>query len=237
MPVPATNINLSEDIGVEVNRTPYIETSLTTASTGGYEAINQNNLITKPDQVVPHQMGEWIGYDHDALPPNNPPTAVITGATVATTGGNVTLFSTSSSDSDGTIVGYDWEDVTRSISGTSANFTVFNPSGPVGARNYTLIVEDDDGAFSSQVTHTITWSAPTPQSTSLRYDLTSDIGACFFSGTVTVWHSGGFSLGTTLIYTSSALTTLSPSGYYATLGAGNSWSFWSSPGWGMVNFC
>lgn len=98
-------IKLPEDIGVEVNRTPYIETSLTSAATGGYATINTSSPMY-PNGSTPHGMQEWRVYDHDYVA-NDPPNAVITGGTSASTGSQLILSGTSSTDDNG-IASYAW---------------------------------------------------------------------------------------------------------------------------------
>jgi hypothetical protein len=93
---------------------------------------------------------------------NNPPVANAGADQSVTTGTQVTLNGSGSTDSDGTIASYSWvqtsgDAVTLSGSGATRTFT---PS-TAGVRVFTLTVTDDDGATDDD-TVTITASLPSP---------------------------------------------------------------------------
>jgi hypothetical protein len=88
---------------------------------------------------------------------NTPPTASAGPDQSVDTGAPVTLNGSGSSDTDGTVVGYTWTQVSGpsvTLSGTGANRT-FTPT-TAGTYIFGLTVTDDDGASSSQDTVTIT---------------------------------------------------------------------------------
>ena len=226
--VPATNINLSEDLGVAVDRTAYIETSLTTAATGGYEAINTSSPMY-PNGTAPHSMQEWVNYDHDYVA-NDPPNAIITGPTTGTSGAQIALSGTTSTDDNG-ITGWAWSNNINGQTSTSSSYSVNNSTATT--MTVTLTVTDA-GSLTDSDTHVIVISAPVVNSVSLRKDSTF-FGACYFAGSVTVYYSGAsYSHGSTYIYTTSALSTFAASDLY---GDGNNAIQWSAPGWGMPSSC
>ena len=226
--VPATNINLSEDIGVAVDRTAYIETSLTTAATGGYEAINTDSPM-HPNGTAQHSMAEWINYDHDYVA-NDPPNAIITGQTTGTTGTQINLSGTSSTDDNG-ITGWAWSNNVNAQTSTSSSYS-FNIST---AQTVTVtLVVTDAASLTDTDTHSVVVSAPVVNSVSLRKDSTF-FGACYFAGSVTVYFSGAsYAHGSTFIYTSSSLSTFAASDLY---GDGSNAIQWNAPGWGMPSSC
>lgn len=230
MPIPASDINLSEDIGVELNRTPYIETSLTNAATGGYGSINTSSPMY-PNGTTPHSMQEWVNYDHDYVA-NDPPIAVITGGTSASTGTQLQLSGTSSSDDNG-ITGWSWSNNVNATTGSSSTYSVSSSSATT--MTVTLTVTDGSGLTSTD-THSIVWTTPQVNSTSLRYDSNtmSTFCACYFCSNVTVYHTGSFNMGSTMIYSSSSLSSFAASGYY---GNGVQATLWNAPGWGMPISC
>ncbi len=87
-------------------------------------------------------------------PKNNPPTAVALATPTATISGEVVTFdASSSSDSDGDIIGYSWEDGTRHLS-SNVSFDKYNL--PVGKHIIKLTVTDNDNVETSDtVTVTI----------------------------------------------------------------------------------
>ena len=230
MPVPLTNCNLSEDIGVEVNRTPYIETSLTTASTGGYETINTSSPF-KPNGSTPHSIGEWAQYDHDFVA-NDPPIARITGGTSASTGSQLLLSGGTSSDDNG-ITGWSWSNNVNNTTGSNSSYSVSSSSATT--MTVTLTVTDAGGLTSTD-THSIVWTTPQVNSTTLRYDsnIFSTFCACYFCGNSTVYHTGSYTHGNTMIYSSAAMTSFAPFGIY---GNGSSAVLWNAPGWGTPITC
>tara|TARA_R110002049_G_scaffold70001_6_gene181120 strand:+ start:738 stop:1430 length:693 start_codon:yes stop_codon:yes gene_type:complete len=230
MPIPAQNINLSEDIGVEVDRTAYIETSLTAAATGGYESINTSSPM-HPNGSTPHGMAEWINYDHDYIS-NDPPNAVITGGTSASTGTQLVLSGLSSTDDNG-ISSYSWSNNVNNTTGSNSTYSVSSSSATT--MTVTLTVTDASGLTDSD-THSIVWTTPQVNSTTLRYDSNtfSTFCACYFCGNSTVYHSGAYTHGNTQIYSSSSLSSFAPTGYY---GNGSTAILWNGLGWGMPQTC
>ena len=88
-------------------------------------------------------------------PSNTPPTATIDSITPnpATTGQSVT-FTGHGVDTDGTVTAYEW---TSSISGALSTTTTFSTSSlSAGTHTISLRVQDDDGAWSTPVTSSVT---------------------------------------------------------------------------------
>ena len=92
-------------------------------------------------------------------PSNTPPTATIDSITPnpATTGQSVT-FTGHGVDTDGTVTAYEW---TSSISGALSTATTFSTSSlSAGTHTISLRVQDDDGAWSTPVTSSVTVTSP-----------------------------------------------------------------------------
>jgi len=99
------------------------------------------------------------GYSNGGEPANNPPTAFIDSISPnpATQGQSIS-FSGHGTDSDGSIVAYNWR---SSIDGQLSSSASFSTSGlSVGTHTIYFKVQDDDGAWSTEVTRTLTMIIP-----------------------------------------------------------------------------
>jgi PKD repeat protein len=86
---------------------------------------------------------------------NNPPTASITSITPSTsTVGQSVSFVGTGSDSDGTIAAYKWESNIDGVLSSLSSFTTTTLSA--GSHTISFSVQDDDGAWSTPVTQSIT---------------------------------------------------------------------------------
>jgi len=229
MAIGSSTVKMSE-INTELGRSSNTFISLTDAATGVYVAINTDSpMYPNADGVAPHQMQDWQLYDHDYVV-DNAPNALITGGTSSSTGLQVTLSGTSSTDDHG-ISSWSWSNNRNGQTSTSSSYSVSNSTAETMI--VTLTITDTSGQTDTD-THNIVWTTPTVLSTSLRYDSSSVFAACNFASFVTVYHSGAYTHGSTSIYTTSSLSTFASTGYY---GDGSNAIEWSAPGWGMPNSC
>ncbi len=118
-------------------------------------------------------------------PPNQRPTAVVTGPTTAVEGDTVTLTATGSTDADGAIATVQWDldgDGTfeSTVAGLGSEVTVTRPDGAIVTVG--LRVTDDDGAVGT-ATHTIRF-ANAPPVVTLADDLLVDDARVTRTGSV-----------------------------------------------------
>ncbi|MEN6384979.1 MAG: PKD domain-containing protein [Phycisphaerales bacterium] len=115
--------------------------------------------ITAPNMTPPSTCADAVKFTLIQEPVNVPPTATINSITPnpAIIGQNVT-FAGSGTDSDGTVTAYSW---TSSIEGNISNSNTFSTSA-LSAGTHTIIfeVQDDDGAWSTEVLQTLTVGSP-----------------------------------------------------------------------------
>ena len=118
-------------------------------------------------------------------PANTAPTAVIDSITPnpATVGQSVT-FTGHGVDTDGTIAAYEW---TSSITGALSTGSTFSTSSlPAGTHTISLRVQDDDGAWSSPVTSSVTISGGAELQVTLEATYSVDVG----NGGAKYYHDG-----------------------------------------------
>ena len=109
-----------------------------------------------------------------ALLPITPPTAFIDSITPnpATAGQSVT-FTGHGDDTDGTIAAYEW---TSSISGALSTTTTFSTSSlSAGTHTISFRVKDDDGAWSTPVTSSLTVTGGTEVQVTLEATYSTDV--------------------------------------------------------------
>ena len=121
-----------------------------------------------------------------ASPTNTPPTAVIDSITPnpATVGQSVT-FTGHGNDTDGTVTAYEW---TSSITGILSTASTFSTSSlSAGTHTVSFRVRDDDGAWSSPVTSSVT---VTGGSTQYQLTLEASYSADINSSGTKYYHDG-----------------------------------------------
>ncbi|MFA4830729.1 MAG: lamin tail domain-containing protein [Patescibacteria group bacterium] len=119
-----------------------------------------SNWIEHPNGNTAGVQNYWSGF---TPPANNPPTAIISASATADVNTPVALNGNNSTDSDGTIISYEWK-IEDAIIGNEATIThTFTTAGTFAV---TLTVTDDDGATDLETLNiVVSDSIPTPTST------------------------------------------------------------------------
>ena len=135
------------------------------------DSVNGTSLITEGQidivdsnfRNVNDYGNDYVNYDADYIATNTPPTANAgTGATVAA-GVLVNVSGSASSDGDGTIVSYEWEEITSvgvSLSSTTGENISFTSPTSNSQQTVTLqLTVTDDGGLTDTATVTFTVEA------------------------------------------------------------------------------
>ena len=158
---------------------PLKETADTTCTlTGLNEGVTYHFVVRAFDGLLESADSEEVSYTPAAVVPNQAPTAVAGQNKVVDEGATVSLDGSGSSDIDGSITGYQWEQIGEkgiSIDGASTSQASFTaPVVGLAGETFTfrLTVTDDDG--SSSVSN-MTVSVLKSLSTDVDGDLVPDV--------------------------------------------------------------
>ena len=127
---------------------------------------NVNVAVHEVDQVTIDIVDDL--FDYSVAPPNNPPVADAgVDQNVVELGTLITLDGIGSYDSDGTVVNYHWEFVSKPATSTAAldNSSIATPSFVADVQGdyvISLVVTDDKGALSASVTVLVSFSNLAP---------------------------------------------------------------------------
>ncbi len=149
--------------------TPIWETNLTTCTLIGLnEGVTYHFVVRAFDGLLESADSEEVDYTPAAVVPNQAPTAVAGQNQVVYEGESVTLDGSGSSDTDGTIVGYQWvQTAGTAISINNASTIQASFTAPVlglDGENLTFrltVTDDDDNSSVSNITVSVLKSSST----------------------------------------------------------------------------
>jgi hypothetical protein len=166
----------------------HIATPVTSADDGMFQTIAATETTgTTANPSYTHDTGPTglsshytftIGYYSPFVASNVPPVARAGSDQSVAIGATVTLNAGTSTDSDGTIVGYSWAQLSGpavTLSGTGASRTFI--AGTVGTQVFEVTVTDDDGATHTDTVSIVTAAGNLPPAASAGPDQTVNVGA------------------------------------------------------------